>query len=74
MCSNQVDLQLLQDIGIEPDISIREKKHSLKTVGLSVIACVRMRKVREAWAGSKALEESLLRKLDGMRKGKSIAR
>lgn len=61
-------------MGITPDISFREKKHSLKTVGLTVVACLRMQKMKESWAGSKKLQESLLRKLEGMRgaRGKGV--
>ena len=66
--SNKLDLKLLEEIGLTPDISFRQKKHSLRTVGLSIVACVRMQKMREAWAGSKKLQESLLRKLEGMKR------
>ena len=63
-------------MGITPDISVREKKHSLKTVGLAVLGCVRMRRMQQAWAGNKKLHESLLRKLEGLKKrqGKTVAR
>nr|POE99332.1 hypothetical protein CFP56_52725 [Quercus suber] len=68
--SNQVDLRLLEEMGITPDITIREKRHSLKTVGLMVVACVRVQKMQQAWAGNKKLHESLMKKLEGMRKKK----
>lgn len=55
-------------MGITPDISFRQKKHSLKTVGLTVIACVRMQKMQQAWAGSKKLHETLIKKLDAMKR------
>ena len=63
-------------MGITPDISVREKKHSLKTVGLAVLGCVRMRRMQQDWAGNKKLHESLLRKLEGMkrRQGETVAR
>ena len=63
-------------MGITPDISIRQKKHSLKIVGLAVLASVRMRKLQQDWASSKKLHESLLKKLEGMkrRSGKTVAR
>lgn len=66
--SNQIDLALLEEMGITPDISIRETKPSLRTVGLAVMACVRMQKLQQAWAGNKQLHESLLKKLEGMKK------
>ena len=76
MFSNKADLQLLEEMGITPDVSFREKKHSLRTVGFTVIACMRMQKMQQAWAGNKKLHESLLKKLDGMkrRQGKTVAR
>jgi hypothetical protein len=66
----------LEEMGITPDISIRQKKHSLKTVGLAVLASVRMRKLQQDWASNKKLHESLLKKLDGMKRkpGKTVAR
>lgn len=74
--SNKIDLELLQDMGITPDVSTREKKHSLKTVGLAVLASIRMRNMQQDWAGNKKLHENLLRKLEGMRRrqGKTLAR
>ena len=65
---NLADLELLEEMGITPDISFREKKHSLRTVGQAVIACVRMRKMREAWGENKKLHESLMKKLESMKK------
>lgn len=63
-------------MGITPDVSVRHKKHSLRTVGLAVLASVRIRKMQQAWAGNKKLHESLLKKLEGMkrRQGKTVAR
>lgn len=49
-------------------MSFREKKHSLRTVGLAVVASVRMRKMAESWAPQKKLNEVLLKKLEGMRR------
>jgi hypothetical protein len=68
--SNAADLRLLEDIGITPDATIREKKPSLRTLGFAVIASLRMQKMREAWAGNKKVQEALVRKFEGMRRGK----
>lgn len=46
-------------MGITPDMSFREKKHSLRTVGMAVLASVRMRKLQKEGAGLKVLGESL---------------
>lgn len=54
-------------MGITPDISFRAKPRSLKSVGLAVMASIRMKKMAQAWAGSKKTQESLLRKLESMK-------
>jgi len=69
--SNQADLKLLEEMGITPDVTVREKRPSLKTAGLAVMACVRMQRMQQAWAGHQKVQESLLRKLDSMRKRQS---
>lgn len=69
-CSNSADLRLLEDIGITPDATIREKKPSLRVIGFAVIASLRMQKMREAWAGNKKVQEALVKKFEGMRRGK----
>ena len=75
LCSNKADLQLLEEMGITPDVSFREKKPTLKTVGTAVVACLRMQRWQKQWSESKALEASLLKKLEGMRrKGKVAAK
>ena len=74
--SNQADLNLLEEMGITPDRSFRQKKHSLRTVGFTVVACLRMQKLQQSWAGSKQLQETLLKKLDGMKRkqARTVAR
>lgn len=71
--SNKADLKLLQEMGIKPNRPVQEHKPTLKTVGTMIIATIRMRKMQEAWAGNKKLHETLMKKLEGMRKkqGKS---
>lgn len=65
--SNKHDLHLLEEIGISPDMTIREKKPTLKTVGLVVVASLRMQKLSQQWAEKKKLHLDLVRKLEGMR-------
>jgi len=60
-------------MGITPDISFHQRRHSLKSVGWMIVGCVRMMKRKEEWAGSKRVQESLVRKLEGM-KGKRVVR
>jgi hypothetical protein len=68
--SNAADLRLLEDIGITPDATIREKRPTLRTVGFAVIASLRMQKMREAWAGNKKLQDALIKKFEAMKRGK----
>jgi hypothetical protein len=65
-------VHLLGEIGVTPDYSFREKRASLRGCGLAVVASIRMRKMAEAWAGSRKLHESLLRKLESMRRKSSV--
>ena len=65
--SNKADLQLLQEMGVTPDVSVREKKVSLKTVMLGVLAMVKMRRRAEGWQESKALQEVLVRQMKKQR-------
>ncbi|KAI9707534.1 MAG: hypothetical protein M1836_000495 [Candelina mexicana] len=73
---NRADLQMLEEIGITPDRSIREKRPSLRSVGWMVLASVRMRKMQTNWAGNKKIHASLAKKVEQMRRrsGKSVAR
>ena len=66
--SNKADLKLLEEMGVTPKTQVRERKPSLKSVAYMVIATVRMQKMQEAWSGNKKLHESLMKKLDGMRR------
>ena len=63
-------------MGITPDITIREKKRSLRTVGFAVIATLRMQKSQQAWAVNQHLRETLMKKLESMKKrpSKTMAR
>ncbi|EMF08949.1 uncharacterized protein SEPMUDRAFT_93270 [Sphaerulina musiva SO2202] len=67
---NKEDLRLLEEIGVTPDMSFREKKRSLRSVGLMVVAGVRMKMGAEKWKEQKRVEEVLLKKLEGVRKGR----
>lgn len=61
-------------MGITPDTSFRanNRKPSLRTAGLAVIAAIRMRRMREEWAGSRKLHDALVKKLESMRRGAAV--
>jgi len=67
-CSNKADLKLLEEMGVTPKTKTKEQKPSLKSVAYMIMATVRMRKMQEAWSGNKKLHETLMKKLDGMRR------
>ncbi|KAF4556296.1 putative spindle pole body protein pcp1 [Elsinoe fawcettii] len=53
---NKADLRILEEMGITPDLNVRERRPSLKAAGHAVIATIRMKKMQEAWAGNQKLE------------------
>jgi hypothetical protein len=66
--SNKADLKLLEEMGVTPKTKVRDQKPTLRSVGYVIMATVRMRKMQEAWSGNKKLHETLMKKLDGMRR------
>jgi len=59
---------MLEEMGISPDRTVREKKPTLKTVGTAVVAMLRMQKMAAAWSENKKVHESLLKKLESMKR------
>lgn len=57
---NQIDLRLLERMGITPDTQRPKKRPSLRAVADMVIATVRMRNGVKVWRNAKQLKESLL--------------
>lgn len=62
---------MLEEMGISPDRTVREKKPSLKTVGTAVVAALRMQKMAAAWSENKKVHESLLKKLESMKRSQA---
>ncbi|KAF2862129.1 hypothetical protein K470DRAFT_15097 [Piedraia hortae CBS 480.64] len=66
---NQTDLRLLEEMGITPDMTVlTEQRPSLRSVGLMVISCIRMKRLQQSWAANARVQEALIRKLDAMRR------
>ncbi len=59
---------MLEEIGITPDRSIREKRPSLRSIGWLVLASVKMKRMQTEWAGSKKIHASLAKKVEQMRR------
>ncbi|KAI9834453.1 MAG: hypothetical protein M1826_002607 [Phylliscum demangeonii] len=57
---NNVDLEMLAEMGITPDRSIREKKPGLRSFVLLAVAVVRMKKLKEQWAQTVKVKEKLV--------------
>ncbi len=55
-------------MGIYPDITIREKKITLKTVAIAVRSIVRMSMMAEQWRPVRALREKLDQKVEEARR------
>jgi hypothetical protein len=59
-------------MGITPSRSIRERRPSIKTVGLMIIFMARAKKMAKQWGEKKRLQEQLALKLEGMRAKKVV--
>jgi len=68
-----MDLDLLHKMGVhfptDHRAALRAKpRPTIRTVGLAVVASIRMRKMQAEWRKSLRLQESLARKFEGMRR------
>lgn len=84
--SNQIDLNLLSEMGITPGPSSprlrlgdslrgkigrpEQKRPSLRVVSFMLIASCRMKKLSQEWAGQRRVRDALSKKLEGMMEGK----
>lgn len=55
-------------MGITPDITIHERRPTLKAAALAVVASIRMRNFAASWAQSRKIQEQLKMKLESMRR------
>lgn len=55
-------------MGITPDITIHDRRPTLKSAALAVIAALRMQKFADDWAQNRKIHEQLKAKLEGMRR------
>ncbi|KAI9738177.1 MAG: hypothetical protein M1834_008675 [Cirrosporium novae-zelandiae] len=65
---NAADLRILEEMGITPDRRTRERRPSLRAVGMMVIATVRIRKLQSNWAANKKVHALLSKKAEQVRR------
>ena len=86
MHSNQIDLNLLSEMGIShgpssPRLRLgdslrgkigktEQKRRSLRAVGFMVLASCRMKRMSKNWAVQRKVRDALSKKLEGMMEGK----
>ena len=72
--SNHADLQMIEEMGITPDRTIREKRPSLRSAVYLVMAVNRMRQGAQQWREQVKVRQSLVKSLEGMKRGKTSGR
>ena len=55
-------------MGITPDITIHQRRPTLKSAALTVVAAIRMQKLAEGWAQNRKIHDQLKQKLESMRR------
>ncbi|KAH0543998.1 hypothetical protein FGG08_001765 [Glutinoglossum americanum] len=65
---NHADLRMIEEIGISPDRSIRERRPRMRSVIWLVVSCVRMRRMQQEWGASKKLHASLAKTMEQVRR------
>lgn len=55
-------------MGITPDITIHERRPTMKAAALAIIATIRMQKLADGWAQNRKIHDQLKQKLESMRR------
>jgi hypothetical protein len=63
------NVNMIAEMGITPEVSFREKKPSIRTVAFAIISTIRMQKMKQEWDQHKKIHESLVKKLESMKRG-----
>jgi len=71
---NKADLKLIEEMGISPDRSIRERarKPSLRTVAWAAVFCERAKRAAQEWKQKRGVQDALVKKWEGMRTKKAL--
>ena len=59
---------MFRKMGIHAAVPVQEKKRSLRSTALAIIAGIRMQKRQQAWAENDKLREKLLSKAESMKR------
>jgi hypothetical protein len=65
------NLKLIEEMGIVPNRTFRIRRPTLKVIAIMVRFCVRARNAGEAWKEKRAIQESLVRKMESIGRGRS---
>lgn len=63
---------MIEQMGIYPDRTIREKRPTLRAAAHMVIAAIRMRKKKEVWEVNKEIQAQLAKTLEKQRQRGSV--
>lgn len=55
-------------MGITPDITVHERRPTLKSAALAVVAAIRMQRLADGWAQNRKIHDQLKQKLESMRR------
>jgi hypothetical protein len=64
---------MLEEMGIVPDRSIRERRPRLKTVAHAVMAALRMRRLKDEWAMTLRAKEKLVAAANAAKAATAVA-
>ncbi|RPB25465.1 hypothetical protein L211DRAFT_836189 [Terfezia boudieri ATCC MYA-4762] len=65
---NEANLQMIEQMGIFPDRTIREKRPTLRAVAKAVMAAIRIKKRKQGWDTNKEMQVQLTKTLEKQRR------
>jgi len=73
---NKADLRLIEEMGISPDRSFRERarKPSMRIVALAAVFCERAKRAAQEWKEKRGVQDALVRKWEGMKTKKVVGK
>jgi hypothetical protein len=65
--SNATNIRMIEEMGISPGRTFRNKRPTLKTVAQAVVFCLRAKKASAMWADSRRVQDALIRKMEAVK-------